>query len=110
MKLLIFQNLLLANQGLLQAVEALSQIANEPRFSRKMLWLTQERIEEVRAWMNTTLAESIGQLELERGNALEGQRARREQRAVKAVQARMKASSSSKKRPTSPRRPGKKKS
>jgi hypothetical protein len=41
--------------GLLQAVEALSEIANEPRFSRKMLWLTQERIEEVRAWMNTTL-------------------------------------------------------
>ncbi len=66
-----------------------------------MLWLTQERVEEVRAWMNTTLAESIDNLELERGNALEGQRARREQRAVKAVQARMKASSSSKTRPAS---------
>ena len=84
-------------------MEALSQIANEPRFSRRMLWLTQERIEEVRAWMNTTLAESIDNLELERGNALEGQRARREQRAVKAVQARMKASSSSKTRPASGR-------
>jgi hypothetical protein len=35
---------------------------------------------------------------LERGNALEGQRARREERTVKAVKARMKASSSSKKR------------
>ena len=65
MKLLIFQNLFLANQGLLQAVEALSQIANEPRFSRRMLWLTQERIEEVRAWMNTTLGGCIDSLETE---------------------------------------------
>jgi hypothetical protein len=110
MKLLIFRNLYVANHGLLQAVEALSEIANEPKFSRKMLWLTQERIEEVRAWMNTTLAESIDHLEMERGNALEGQRARREERAVKAVKARMKASSSSKSRPTSTRRSAAKKS
>jgi len=68
-----------------------------------MLWLTQERIEEVRAWMNTTLGQTIDNLEMERGNALEGQRAR-EQRAVKAVQARMRASSSPKKRPTSTQR------
>jgi len=66
-------------------VEALSQIANEPRFSRKMLWLTQERIEEVRAWMNTTLGQTIDNLEMQRGNALEGQRASREQRAVKPL-------------------------
>jgi len=58
-----------------------------------MLWLTQERIVEVRAWMNTTLGGCIDNLETERGNALEGQRARREQRAVEAVQARIKASS-----------------
>jgi len=69
-----------------------------------MLWLTQERIEEVRAWMNTTLGQTIDNLEMER-NALEAQRARREERAVKAVEARMKASSSSKKRPTGTRRP-----
>jgi hypothetical protein len=70
-----------------------------------MLWLTQERIEEVRAWMNTTLGQAIDHLELERGNALEGQRARREQRAVKAVQARMKGSSPAKKGATGTRRP-----
>lgn len=40
--------------------------------------------------MNTTLGECIDNLETERGNALEGQRARREQRALKSVKARMK--------------------
>ena len=51
--------------------------------------------------MNTTLAESIDHLEIERSNALEGQRARREQRAVKALEARMKALTSVQKWPTS---------
>ena len=54
--------------------------------------------------MNTTLGGCIDSLETERGNTLEGQRARREQRAVKAVKARMKASSFSKTRPASTRR------
>ena len=59
--------------------------------------------------MNTTLGGCIDSLETERGNALERQRARRGQCAVKAVKARMKASSSSKKRPTSTRLPAIKK-
>jgi len=58
------------------------------RFSPKILWLTQERIGEVRAWMNTTLGQAIDNLELERGNSLEGQRARREERAVKSLRPR----------------------
>jgi hypothetical protein len=58
--------------------------------------------------MNTTLGRCIDSLETERGNALEGQRARREQRAVKALQARRKAISHSKRRPTGAcRSPGK---
>lgn len=46
--------------------------------------------------MNTRRGGCIDRLETERGNALEGQRARREHRAVKAAKARMEASSSSK--------------
>jgi len=60
--------------------------------------------------MNTTLGGCIDNLETERGNALEGQRARRERRAVKAIKARIKASSSTKKSPTGPLRRAAKKS
>jgi hypothetical protein len=94
MKLLIFRNLYLANRGLLQAVEALAELANEPGFSRRRLGQTQERIEELRAWMNTALGEAIDHLETQRGNALEGQRARREERAVRALQAQTKKAAS----------------
>ena len=72
-----------------------------------MLWQMQERIEEVRAWMNTTHGDASTASKPKRGNALDGQRARREKRAVKAVNARMKASSSSKKRPPRPAVPNK---
>lgn len=90
MKLHVFHCLYLANRGLLQAVEALAELSNEPGFSRKRLWETQERIEETRAWMNSDLGERIDIIEAERGNVLDQQRWKREQKEEKAMQARIK--------------------
>ncbi len=80
MNLRIYRNLYWANRGLLQAINALAELSNEPGLSRSRLRHTQAMIEETRAWMNSDLAECIEQHETDRAALLDHSRWAREQK------------------------------
>lgn len=80
MKLDVYRYLYLANRGLLQAARALGELSKEPGLSRSRLRRTQAMIEEIRAWMNSDLAEWIEQHETDRASRLDAERWKREKK------------------------------
>ncbi|MBZ5533403.1 MAG: hypothetical protein LAO20_18395 [Acidobacteriia bacterium] len=71
MKLHVFRNLYLANRSLLQAVNALAELVKETSPCRTTLRHAQAMIEEVRAGINSDVAEWIEQRESGRFSSLD---------------------------------------